>query len=115
LEDCEPDILRWQGDIYERSQHVLIKTSPLLDISLSLSQLKHIKEVHIVCIKNECKELIFNGERGFSGMPAIYAVELDSRQRSAFSFFEHEERDAPLLIGDPLTYLYDPNASLLKA
>ena len=114
LDDCEPNIIEWQEKIFEKTNRIIVKTSPLLDISLSISQLKNVKEVHVISIKNECKELLFVLEKGYVGETQIHAVLLNDRE-TKFSFVESEEKNAPLVIGEPLGFLYDPDSALLKA
>lgn len=114
LEDCEPNIVSVQDELLKRCRCLLVKTSPLLDISLSLEQLKHVREVHILSIKNECKELLFLMEAGFEGTPTLHAVLLNEVERRV-SFRREEETNAALKLGVPDTYLYDPDVALLKA
>jgi len=115
LDDCEPNIIQWQQEIFKKSKRIIIKTSPLLDISLSISQLKNVREVHVISIKNECKELLFVLEKGFIGEIQIHSILLNNDRELNFSFPEHEEKNTPLLLGEPLEYLYDPDSALLKA
>jgi len=114
LDDCEPNIIEWQQDIFKKSSRIIIKTSPLLDISLSLSQLKNVKEVHVISIKNECKELLFILEKGYIGEIQIHAILLNDHELR-FSFLADQEKNTPLLLGEPMNYLYDPDSALLKA
>src|SRR5690554_1723503 len=115
LDDCEPNIIQYQDELLKKSQQIIIKTSPLLDISLSISQLKHVKEVHIISLKNECKELLFVLEKNFNGVPLIHAAILNENKDFSFSFLEIEEKEAIYQIGEPLQYLYDPDVAILKA
>ncbi len=115
LDDCEPNIIQYQNELLNKSQQVIIKTSPLLDISLSISQLNHVKEAHIISLKNECKELLFVLEKGFTDTPLIHATLLNDKNEYTFSFFENEEKEAAFQIGEPVQYLYDPDVALLKA
>lgn len=115
LDDCEPNIIQYQGELLKKSQQVIIKTSPLLDISLSISQLNHVKEVHIISLKNECKELLFILEKDFLNAPFIHATLINDDNEYTFSFLETEEKKATFQIGEPLQYLYDPDVAILKA
>ena len=115
LDDCEPNIIQYQDELLKKSQQIIIKTSPLLDISLSISQLKHVKEVHIISLKNECKDLLFVLEKNFNGVPLIHAAILNENKDFSFSFLEIEEKEAIYQIGEPLQYLYDPDVAILKA
>lgn len=115
LDDSEPDIVKWQEQILERANKLIIKSSPLLDITLTLSQLKNVKEVHVISIKNECKELLFVLEKGFIGEARIFAIPLSEEETTKFSFLESEEKNAPLLLDTPDEYLYDADSALMKA
>jgi precorrin-6B methylase 2 len=115
LDDCEPNIIQYQDELLKKSNQVLIKTSPLLDISLSISQLNHVKEIHIISLKNECKELLFILEKAFIGQPIIHAILLSDNKEFKFSFSDSEEKEATFIIGEPMHYLYDPDVAILKA
>src|SRR5690606_31221410 len=109
LDDCEPNIIQHQDELLKKSQQIIIKTYPLLDISLSISQLKHVKEVYIISLKNDCKELLFILEKDFNGAPAIHATILNEGKDTSFSFLETEEKESIFQIGEPQQYLYDPD------
>ncbi len=115
LDDCEPNIIEYQDELLKKSQQIIIKTSPLLDISLSISQLKHVKEIYIISLKNDCKELLFILEKDFNGAPAIHATILNEGKDTSFSFLETEEKESIFQIGEPQQYLYDPDVAILKA
>ncbi|WP_118194450.1 THUMP-like domain-containing protein [Albibacterium indicum] len=114
LQDCQPDILEHRQTLLERSKQVIVKTSPLLDISQTLVQLQNIKEVYILSIKNECKELLIVLGQEPVSRTKITAQLLNEDERS-FSFFADEELEAKALFSEPESYIYDPDASLLKA
>ena len=63
IHDCTPDVSLLQQNLFGKAHQVLIKLSPMLDISLALSDLQHVKSVHVVSVANECKELLFLLER----------------------------------------------------
>ncbi len=118
LHDCSPDVVELQERMLEVAGHVLIKASPMLDISLICNELKNIKEIHVVSVKNECKEILVLLERGFSDMIKFVCVNLkqDSHDDSAFTFSENDERNAVPVYADTIKkYLYEPNSSLMKA
>ena len=58
ISDCEPDVSELESLLVEKGKRVMIKLSPMLDIALAMQELKHISQVHIVAVNNECKELI---------------------------------------------------------
>lgn len=114
LEDCEPNLLAIQDELLACCKRIVVKTSPLLDLSLTLAQLKQVREVHILSIKNECKELLFVMESGFEGTPTLHPVLLNEEEKR-LSFQRQEEIEAKLVLGTPDAYLYDPDVALLKA
>ena len=115
IADCTPDVLALQEQLLQKAETVMVKLSPMLDISKALGELKSVKEVHVVAVNNECKELVLILKRGFSGQPMLHGVNLNTFQPSV-CFTSDEERDCPLRLADGIgTYLYEPNAALMKA
>jgi hypothetical protein len=115
LEECEPDLVALQEEFLKRTATVISKLAPLLDISAALSVLKHVKDVYVVSLQNDCKELIFVQEKGFVGEPMIHAVRLLKGKPQITSFTYGEERAATVEYSEPLSYLYEPDAALTKA
>ncbi|MBX2961277.1 MAG: hypothetical protein KF687_02120 [Cyclobacteriaceae bacterium] len=114
LSDCEPDVIQIIDCLFKASGNVLIKASPLIDISLGLQELGYVCAVYVLSVKNECKEILFLCQQGFTGEPVIHAVNLQGDQKEIFSFAISEEKEAASNLSEPLTYLYEPNASILK-
>lgn len=116
LSDSEPDITKLQTEILRKTTLLLVKTSPLLDITLGIKELQHVKKVHVVAVNNECKEVLFQVQRDFIGEPLIEAVSIKEGQHpESFTFLYSDERSTTIEHGDPLKYLYEPNAALMKA
>ena len=112
--DCNPNVVELQDLMFQKAQKVMIKLSPMLDISQALKELRHIKEIHVVAVENECKELLFILEPNYSGEPIITCVNLESQQPSV-TFTLEEERVATLQLAKEVEhYLYEPNAALMK-
>jgi hypothetical protein len=114
LKDSEPDIIALQSQIFEKTCYLLIKAAPLLDISMALKELTFVKSVFVVATDNEVKELLFLAEKNFRDEPVINCINLTKRGRDSFSFSFTEEAAAETRFSDPLTYLYEPNAAILK-
>jgi 16S rRNA G966 N2-methylase RsmD len=114
LSECEPNVPFLLSAIFEKTDCLLIKTSPLLDIQQGIKQLKHVEKVWIVSVDNECKELLFLCRSGFVDEPKIIATNLRTDQLP-FEFSLPEEKESIAKFSEPLTYLYEPNASILKA
>jgi hypothetical protein len=114
LADSEPDVVSLQSLIFDKADNLLVKASPLLDISLALKALHAVKSVFVVAVDNEVKELLFFSEKEFKGEPVINSVNLVKQRRDCFSFSFTEEAEARARFSDPLAYLYEPNAAILK-
>lgn len=113
LEDLSPNILEIQKKLLEISDQILIKLSPLIDVSYLVSVLINLQEIHIVAVKNDVKEilvLINNNKK--SEKIKIQCVNLESKE-SVFSFYHQEE--ALSQYSEPENYLYIPNNAVLKA
>jgi 16S rRNA G966 N2-methylase RsmD len=115
LNDCEPNVIELFQDLLEKASTVIIKTAPLLDISLTLTELMHVKEVHIISIKNECKEVLFILKRDFTNEPTIKVAGLGKDSSFDFHFLQKEEKNAVADYSLPQNYLFDPDVALLKA
>lgn len=119
LRDCSPDVVELQQKMLEVAEHVLIKASPMLDISQICNELRNIKEIHVVSVKNECKEILILLERGFSGKVKLVCVNLKQDEQDSqneFCCFEDDEKNAAPVYADTIKkYLYEPNSSLMKA
>lgn len=115
LEDCEPNILKVRDLIFEKSENVLLKASPLLDIERAVGQLVHVSDVYAVAVENEMKELLFVLRKNQTQAPILHAVNLlKNGEQSVFSFQKSEDMDAKIEMGSPTRYLYEPNAAILK-
>ena len=130
LKDCTPDVTVLQEEMLSKADYVVIKLSPMLDWHRAISELSHVREVHIISVNNECKELLLVlSARNMGDMEAssadgevkrtvnlrIYCV------NDAQSFVcEKSDMEASSVKIAPSTleemqYLYEPNASLMKA
>ena len=130
LKDCTPDVTVLQEEMLLKADYVIIKLSPMLDWHRAISELSHVREVHIISVNNECKELLLvlsarnmgemeassaDGEVKHAGNLRIYCI------NDAQSFVCNElnmESSSVKIAPSPLEemqYLYEPNASLMKA
>lgn len=118
LSDCEPDVLTYLPRLLHKAPHLLLKTSPLLDIEATLRQLTTTKAVHVVAVQGEVKETLF--VLGRPNVPSadvvMTAVNLrETGDQQPFTFRRGDEATAPVSLANPRTYLYEPNAAVLKA
>ena len=119
LHDCSPDVVKLVETFPETSSRkpsFLIKASPMLDISLITNELRNISEIHIVSVRNECKESLIKIEPGFDGEIKYFCVDLQPVGTNNFQFVESEEKSAiPTFSSNIKKYLYEPNSSLMKS
>lgn len=114
IADCTPNVVELQDLLLQKAKKVMVKLSPMLDIGIALKELRHVKEIHVVAVENECKELLFILEPDFDGEPVFSCVNLQTDQ-PAISFTQDNEKTAALtLAGAPQHYLYEPNAAIMK-
>ncbi|MCK5815590.1 MAG: class I SAM-dependent methyltransferase [Flavobacteriaceae bacterium] len=113
LNDCTPNIPRYLDKLFEHSNNLLIKYSPILDIKSALKELKFTKEIHIVAVKNEVKELLFLLEKDFDSDPMIKTVNFVDETVSSFNFGYNTSNSSEYSL--PQKYLYEPNAAILKS
>ena len=115
ISDCTPDVAALQDLLLEKAEIVMVKLSPMLDISKALEEMRHVKEVHVVAVANECKELDLVVQRGFEGEPQFVCVNLLTAQPE-LRFMQEEERHCTSRIADGVShYLYEPNPAVMKA
>ncbi|HEY1006227.1 MAG TPA: class I SAM-dependent methyltransferase, partial [Sphingobacteriaceae bacterium] len=104
LSDCEPDVVAELPLLFDRGSRIIIKTAPLLDISMGLEELRHVREIHVVSLRNDCKELLWVLEEGYEGEPLIICAALDGETR-LFRFRISDERNLHLAsFSAPQTY-----------
>lgn len=118
LADCTPDILQHLPLLFANAPSVMLKTSPLLDIDLAVSQLAHVREVHIVGYEQECKELLFMLNRDATlDEVLIKSVILNGSGEvtSQLTFTRRQEYESVSRFSKPLAFLYEPHPALLKA
>ena len=130
LKDCTPDVTVLQEEMLSKADYVIIKLSPMLDWHRAVSELSHVKEVHIISVNNECKELLL--VLSARNMDEMEASSADREVKHAGNLRIYCVNDAQSFVCDELDmesssvkiapstleemqYLYEPNASLMKA
>ena len=116
LKDCTPDVTVLQEEMLLKADYVIIKLSPMLDWHRAISELSHVREVHIISVNNECKELLLVlSARNMGGNLRIYCV----NDAQSFVCDEMDMESSSVKIApstlEEMQYLYEPNASLMKA
>ena len=118
IEDCTPNLLEIDNPLNTKAQRVIIKLSPMLDITHALNSLSNVTEVHIISVNNECKELLFIKDkvRKDEDIQLICINLLTNKKDASFTFTKAEENTSSISHTDePKRYLYEPNSSILKA
>ena len=113
IADCTPNVLELRDRLFKAADYILLKLSPMLDWHKAVSDLgEHVTEVHIVSTGNECKELLILMNADHQGEPVIHCVN-DSQ---SLIYSPSEDTAVPVLAdGENAAYLYEPNASIMKA
>ena len=115
LKECLPNIPEHLTMLFKHSKNILIKTSPLLDISSGINELQNVKSIHCVAVNNEVKELLWVLEENFNGDIEIRTSNLKNGENQQFNFILNNENIEDAEYSLPLTYLYEPNAAILKS
>lgn len=114
LNDCLPNVPESLDFYFEKTDSILIKTAPLLDISAGLSELKFVKNIHIIALENEVKELLFEIHNHYQGEITIKTANILKQKTETFEF----------VLGDdsvfafyhlPQKYVYEPNSAIMKS
>jgi len=113
LEDCEPDIPKNLEILLSSCKQLLVKTSPMLDISIGIQELVYVKEIHVVAIHNEVKELLWIIDKNPTANIQIKTINFDSKEAQGFDFIWNHSATASYSL--PQNYLYEPNAAILKS
>jgi len=116
LNDCLPNVPEHIDLLFAHSNNILIKTSPLLDFSVGINELKHVKTIHVVAVNNEVKELLWILKKdALENNIQIETANIKDNQTECFSFKFKNEHTAEVLYSLPLAYLYEPNSAILKS
>jgi hypothetical protein len=115
LKDCTPDVTAHLDLLLVKANRILIKAAPLLDISAGLSELKNVSEIHIISVKNECKELLWVIDKGYIDTPQIICATLNETIKTMIIPFDQTQTKPTLVSEVPSGYLYEPDVALLKS
>lgn len=113
LRDCEPNIPDNIDELFEKSEIVLLKNSPILDITSAINELKYVKEIHIVANNNDVKELLFLMQKGYQGSIEISTLNFKKETTQQFIFTYGSDSSSNYSL--PQKFIYEPNAAILKS
>ncbi len=113
LSDCEPNVVQLLPKYLSYSDNILIKAAPILDITAAISELLFVRNIHIIAVQNEVKEVLFQISKNYSGPILIQTSNLKAELVERFDFEFGSKLIAPL--SAPQKYLYEPNAAIMKS
>lgn len=113
LKDCLPNVPENLDFLFTKANTILIKNSPILDITSTINDLKFIKEIHIISVKNEVKELLFILKKNYKESIQVKTHNLLKNNNQKFNFTYKNNNESIYSI--PQNYLYEPNAAILKS
>ena len=128
MEDCEPNIVEWQDELLQKTKMVLVKLSPMVDLTDVLRKLKGITDVYIVAVRNECKEVLvkstdplcpeghlpLNGENQ-AGCVTVHCVDFLADKTIEDSYNLSDIAEITVVSDGVESYLYEPDVTLMKA
>ncbi len=114
LKDCSPNVPELMDFYFNYSSNILIKTAPILDISAGILELKNVKEIHVVAVENEVKELLWILEKGCNNAIKIKAINILKNNTETY-FSSIPETVLQVNYDFPKKYLYEPNSAIMKS
>lgn len=112
FEDCSPNIIELKEDLKERANRIVIKASPLIDISLAYTQYPDFKGCQVIGINNECKEVLFHT---YENLPQIKCSHFINGKLEEHNFYNEDETFFNFSKAEPGGYIYEPNVTIRKA
>lgn len=113
LKDCLPNVPDLLTTYFKYTNSILIKTAPILDITSGLSELRFVKNIYIVAVDNEVKELLWEIEKDYVGEITLIAVALNKEKTDVFKVV-YGKSDFNITYSQPKKFLYEPNAPIMK-
>ena len=122
ISDCQPDAVALQNNLLRVSRYVMLKLSPMLDISRALTEMRHVSRVMVIGLEGECKEITLLIERDFNGEPLIEAVDINTKGEPETTVSSTKSTDntlsLPIAKQDQLlpgTFISEPSAPYMKS
>ena len=113
LRDCEPNLPENLDILLHSCKQLLVKTSPMLDLSIGMEELQHVSEIHIVAVNNEVKELLWLINKDHLEVPLIKTINITKVSNEKFEFYWNEKHISEYTT--PKKYLYEPNSAIMKS
>ena len=122
ISDCQPDVVELLPQMFQITDKVVVKLSPMLDITRAISELTHIEHLYVISVGNECKELLLFINRNYNAETQIHAINLKSTvnsqqttDRLLTGTLSHESALSLTYAREVGKYLYEPYAAHLKS
>ncbi|MCK0132504.1 RsmD family RNA methyltransferase [Flavobacteriaceae bacterium F08102] len=113
LADCQPNLIEALPTLFKASDQILVKVSPILDLSQTIEELQNVCAIHVVAVENEVKELLFILKKEHK--PPIHIHTINFLKDKAVTFNADYQKGLTAAYAAPKTYLYEPNAAILKS
>ncbi|NNL79651.1 MAG: class I SAM-dependent methyltransferase [Flavobacteriaceae bacterium] len=114
IEDCQPDVIEHLDLFFNHSEKVLLKLSPMLDLSRTIKDLGHVKRIDIVAVNNELKELLFVLEKDYINQIMVNCFNYKGEQKSKYEFEWGSDSSVSYGVPEVGDFLYEPNVAILK-
>lgn len=116
IEDCEPDVTVWQDELMRHARMVMVKLSPMVDVTDVLRKMKNVAEIHILAVRNECKEILVKQQEGVPDC-RVHCVDFFPAHIIKHSFVFAADKAGSYAVTDRgvMQYLYEPDVTLMKA
>ncbi len=121
IEACEPNVIEWQDELLQHAKMVLVKLSPMVDLTDVIRKLRNVTDIYIVGVKNECKEVLvkqvpsdsLKGEKHIRCVQ-VHCVDFLTDRTIEYTFKLSDEMGISVVseVGD---FLYEPDVTLMKA
>jgi len=112
LNQCTPDITIYLDLLFKHSNNILLKLSPLLDLTKTIKDLKFVKKIHCIAVNNDVKETLFVLEKNYTNTINIRSVNITKKESQIFEY--QYNKHCNLNCNFVLNYLYEPNAAIMK-
>ncbi len=117
ISDCEPNVVDLFDSLIKKANRIMIKLSPMLDISAAVKSLPNTSEIHIIAVENECKEIVLQVDRLKHEFQTIKTINIEKNNKhETFDFQSDEEMNVDISYTHVVeNYLYEPNAAIMKS
>lgn len=117
IEDCEPNVIEWQDDLLAHCRRLIVKVSPMADISRTIARMHNVTDVYVVSVRNECKELLtVQKSENLDSQPIIvHCLDFFPQHTISFDYPLLEDRSSPFFAeASDIKYFYEPDVSVMK-